>query len=377
MYEEADAGNWDNANKTLKECDKIIEQCMKSIDKDISTQYEAVFLPYNGAMWDSLESVWRAADADADCTAFVIPIPYYDKNADGSLGQCHWEWDLYPSDVPITDYRKYDFANRHPDMIYIHNPYNDANLVTSVDPAFYSDKLKQYTDELIYIPYFVVGDIDPKNKNATEKAKHLMTVPVMRDVDRVYVESENVRTVYINELSKFYGKATRNDWEKKIFALGSPKFDKVRFTKKEDLIIPESWQRLIAKSDGSKKKIIFYNVSIAALLENNEKHIRKIMDVFKFFKEHRNEVTLLWRPHPLLKNTIQSMRPRLMDAYSMLVDMYLSEGWGIYDDSADLDRAIILSDAYYGDWSSVVRLYEATGKPIMIQNMEKRTVKAE
>ena len=204
-----------------------------------------------------------------------------------------------------------------------------------------------------------------------------MTVPVMRDVDRVYVESENVRTVYINELSKFYGKATRNDWEKKIFALGSPKFDKVRFTKKEDLIIPESWQRLIAKSDGSKKKIIFYNVSIAALLENNEKHIRKIMDVFKFFKEHRNEVTLLWRPHPLLKNTIQSMRPRLMDAYSMLVDMYLSEGWGIYDDSADLDRAIILSDAYYGDWSSVVRLYEATGKPIMIQNMEKRTVKAE
>ena len=29
-------------------------------------------------MWDSLESVWQAADADPDCDAYVVPIPYYD-----------------------------------------------------------------------------------------------------------------------------------------------------------------------------------------------------------------------------------------------------------------------------------------------------------
>ena len=39
----------------------------------------------------------------------------------------------------------------------------------------------------------------------------------------------------------------------------------------------------------------------------------------------------------------------------------------IYDDSSDLNRAITLSDAYYGDLSSVVHLYLKTGKPIMIQ----------
>ena len=35
-----------------------------------------------------------------------------------------------------------------------------------------------------------------------------------------------------------------------------------------------------------------------------------------------------------------------------------------------MDRAVVLSDAYYGDGSSVVQLYKQTGKPIMIQNVE-------
>ena len=37
---------------------------------------------------------------------------------------------------------------------------------------------------------------------------------------------------------------------------------------------------------------------------------------------------------------------------------------------ADMNRAIVLSDAYYGDGSSIVYLYRKTGKRIMIQNQE-------
>ena len=44
--------------------------------------------------------------------------------------------------------------------------------------------------------------------------------------------------------------------------------------------------------------------------------------------------------------------------------------WKLLIDTADLHRAIALSDAYYGDWSSVVSLYEKTGKPILIQNAD-------
>lgn len=45
---------------------------------------EVVFLPYKASMWDSLESVWKAADEDPNCDAYVVPIPYYDRNSDGS-----------------------------------------------------------------------------------------------------------------------------------------------------------------------------------------------------------------------------------------------------------------------------------------------------
>ena len=61
------------------------------------------------------------------------------------------------------------------------------------------------------------------------------------------------------------------------------------------------------------------------------------------------------------------MRPQLWEAYREIRDRYIAEGWGIYDDSADMDRAIVLSDAYYGvGSSSVVQVYQRTGKPVLI-----------
>ncbi len=98
--------------------------------------------------------------------------------------------------------------------------------------------------------------------------------------------------------------------------------------------------------------------------------IEKMKSIFRIFKEEQETVALLWRPHPLISATIKSMRPELWLEYEKLVQEYKKEGWGIYDDSADMERAVILSDAYYGDGSSVVQVYQETGKPIMIQNVE-------
>ena len=80
----------------------------------------------------------------------MIPIPYYDKNPDGSIGLMHYEGNLYPEEVPITRYDEFDFAGVHPDAIFIHNPYDASNAATTVHPFFYSDRLKIYTDCLVY-----------------------------------------------------------------------------------------------------------------------------------------------------------------------------------------------------------------------------------
>ena len=91
--------------------------------------------------------------------------------------------------------------------------------------------------------------------------------------------------------------------------------------------------------------------------------------MFGIFKENQDEVALLWRPHPLIQATIESMRPELWEGYKEIRDRYIEDGWGIYDDSADVDRAVILSDAYYGDGSSVVQLCQKADMPVMLQNV--------
>ena len=98
--------------------------------------------------------------------------------------------------------------------------------------------------------------------------------------------------------------------------------------------------------------------------------IDKISDVLRIFKENKDEVALWWRPHPLIAATIDSMVPSLAEQYRKIVADYKSEGWGIYDDTADMDRALVVSDAYYGDGSSMVQLYKELGKPIMLQNVD-------
>ena len=133
------------AGRHLKE---ILDRVDHAI-KDIPVRQEAVFLPYKASMWDSMESVFQAADADSNCDAYVIPIPYYDKNPDGSFKEEHYEGNLFPDHIPVMDFRNYDFETRMPDMIYIHNPYDLYNFLKSVHPFFYSDYLKKYTPKLI------------------------------------------------------------------------------------------------------------------------------------------------------------------------------------------------------------------------------------
>ena len=235
-------------------------------------------------------------------------------------------------------------------------------------------KIKDYTEKLVYIPYFVLTEIDPTNHAAIEAMSHFCFLPGTLYADQVILQSENMRLIYIDEFMKAAEKqnmkVSRQEVEKKFLGLGSPKFDKVVNTRKEDIVIPEKWMSVLRKPDGSYKKVIFYNTSVSTLLNTREKMLDKMRFVFQTFKEKQAEVALLWRPHPLIKDTIQGMLPNLWEEYQKLVQQYKEEGWGIYDDTADLDRAIALSDAYYGDGSSVVQLCQKAGLPVMIQNVD-------
>ena len=134
-----------------------IEKLKQEILDEAEIQYVVLFLPYKASMWNSMESVWLCAQDDPCCITYVAPIPYFDKNSDGSFGEMHYEGNQMPDYVDVADCSVLDLGQLMPDVIYIHNPYDQYNHVTSVHPAFYSAELKKYTQMLVYVPYSIPG----------------------------------------------------------------------------------------------------------------------------------------------------------------------------------------------------------------------------
>lgn len=335
--------------KKLRKQTDLIES---SIRNDIKgNKLEIAFFPYKVNVFDCLESIWLAANEDPDCDAYVVPIPYYDRNPDGTFGQMHYEGNSYPDNIPIVDWKQYNVAERHPDIIYIHNPYDEYNYVTSVVPSHYSHELKKHTDMLVYIPYFVTSGY---------VAEHYCTTSVAIHADKIIVQSEQVANKY---------KSYSNN-PKKVLNLGSPKIDKIINTKAKDIDIPQEWTNLIGN-----KKVILYNTHIRNIILNNLDFLYKLENVFNTFSK-RNDVVLWWRPHPLSTATAKSMNPNFLSAYNSLVMQYRKSKIGIYDDTNDLTRALVITDAYYGDWSSLVPMYNATGKPVLIENISLKSVES-
>ena len=348
---------------------KYIKEYLGSnrIKTNIAKREEIVFLPYKASMWDSLESIWKKESENIQHDVYVIPIPYFDKDREGKVCEMHYEGEQFPDYVPITSYRKYSLEKKHPDRIYIHNPYDGHNIVTTVHPDYYSSKLREQTEELVYIPYFVLEEKEFYNPAGIS---HFATTPGVVNAHKVIVQSEAMKNAYVEALTQWAGEESRPIWEKKIEGTGSPKLDKLRNTKREALEIPEKWSKVLTKKNGNTKKVVLYNNSVGTFLKEREKTILKLQRVLMVFEEQKDEIALLWRPHPLMEATIKSTCPELFEEYRNIVQEYRDAGWGIFDDTADLDRAVVLSDAYYGDMSSVVELFRVLKKPVMIQNVE-------
>lgn len=177
---------------------------------------EIVFLPFKADYWNVFEPYWRDA-VEKGYKVSVVPIPYYYKKYDGTMGQMHYDMDKYPDYLNCVDYCKYDFENRHPEMIYIQNPYDECNYSFSVEPYYYASNIKRYTDKLIYIPYFNMDDIDSDDEKAIQTMDYFCTVPGVVHSDKVIVQSQKMRHAYIEKLTRFAGEETRDIWEKKIY----------------------------------------------------------------------------------------------------------------------------------------------------------------
>lgn len=373
IYETIESGRNEDACKLQGDLQKLMENIKQSIAENIKIRFEIVFLPFKVSAWASMEKIWKAAKEDSDYDVYVIPIPYYYKTWSGSLREVCCEAEKFPKEVQITRYDMYDFEKHCPDIVVIHNPYDNYNPTTSVHPFFYSDNLKKYTEKLVYTPYFFLDELVQGDQAALENMNYYVTMPGVINADKVIVQSEMMRQTYIDFLTSKAGESTRETWEKKI---GTLDLGKEVFVQEERKNIPQEWRDKVLKPDGSCKKLVLCSINISSLIEQGVKILEKLREVFVIIQEYKEAVTFVWYSGHVIKNNLKIMSPRLWEQYEILIQDFQKRGWGIYDDAKQEEELTELCDAYYGSGDAVTRFFYRYNKPVWLMNSEKdeRTV---
>lgn len=282
------------------------------------------FMPYKAAMFDCMETVYLAAKAHG-LTADIVPL-IYQSFPDGIW---HNESNYFEYDTITFD----EFTQRKYDYIIIHYPYDGNNNVTKLAPHEFSDNLRQY-GELVYIPYH--GNI------AAPEWKRFFTHPGAVNSDAIVLGSDDdVR------------------WFKEV----NPNYSGTIIRSKRSL---KSECAIYHQDDPMPKEYTVLAHPITLVLgtlhtftQNPADRIAKHRQVLQ--KLMQEEGSIIYRPHPLVRDAIAVMQPAYLAQYdSMLADF---KERVIVDESPFLSRTLRAADKMVCDNSSVTRTWIPTGKP--------------
>lgn len=351
---------------------KALDVFFQQIQEENET-YRVLFLPYKYSMWDSFESIFEAAKEDENCEAYVMPIPYYDKDQEeeGNFTEMHDESESYPDDIGIISWQDNQVDEIDPDVIFIHNPYDGNNRVTSIHPKYYTNKLVCKDRVVIYVPYYV---------SYTEDKEAVVTMGGAEFyADYVITQSEWYKKRF-EQLIDDYKRTNdeRNDLivfydnGNKFIVLGNPKYDKIRSLTKYEYPLRDDWKEKLLDASGNKKFTVLLDTTFEVLTKGRGKTLKKVEEVIGFF-EKQKDFALIWRPHPLIKPTLRNMCPELIPTYVKLVDRCKKLENCIFDDTNDMHTAMAWSDAFMGKYGSMIELYRVTKKPTIMLEIGEKT----
>lgn len=348
--------------------ESVLDDLRSSLNEHIMERKTVVFLPYKAAQWGHIESVWKAAMTDEKCDVYVVPIPYFYKEYDGTFREMSYEAEQFPEEVEVVKYDEFDFELQYPDVICIQNPYDEYNPVISVHSFFYSSNLIKYTEKLVYIPPFRLEEFEKENYREWYNMQYYCTMPGVVNSDVVILQSENMKQLYVEKLTEFAGEKTREIWEQKVLGLGSPKEDYVN-SHGGSMSAPAEWRKHIEKADGSCKKVVLYYVGISSFAQYGHQFICKMEEVFAEFAKQQEEVVILWKMQDLVKSTLQQLDMQLYHEVLELERRFQEMAYGILAGEESDELLVSVCNAYYGDTSSLVPKCRSAGKLVMLQKV--------
>ena len=339
---------------------------VKSLERD---RKEMVFLPFSPEYWEFMEKEWLKYVDSPDWDVYVVPVPYYSKKEFGEQSTLHYEVEGYPEYVTLTRFDVYDFDNRIPDRIVIQNPYDEYDNAITVHPRFYTGLLRQITKELVYIPYFQTDYRDSSDERSVIVSSYYIRVPGVTRADRVILQTEELRKLYIEELVNFAGDDTRGLWEERITVDESiaPDPKSVGLYEEE---VPDDWWKYLVDNNGEGKKVLLYHNNVGNIVIYGQKYFDKMMRTFEVFSRNRDKMSIFWQSSSETRDVLEIHYPDLFEEYGKMYEKFVEMDLGIYSEEDDFSKAVAVADAYYGDRDLILYRVSKLGKPVMIQNVE-------
>lgn len=346
-----------------------------SIQNDIIDVMEVAFIVSRVSQWRAIKHEFCNI-RDTDAQIYIVVVPYYSKRFDGTLYSPNNDYEQFcvkdefnMENVHVVKYDEYDIALHHPYCVYIQNPYDGWDKGISIHPSYYTDKLVGNCDKLIYVPPFALDEFTKENYCEYHNMSSYVTVPGVVRADEVLVQSDAMREMYIMKLTEWAGGTTRGIWDKKIIASGTQLSDCENAEDRRKTAmdyIPESWKKLMLRSDGSVKKIVLYHNETSIFMENGDKAFDKIRMALEIFSDNKENVFLIWNIQEDIAELIKAKFPQCVDKLKQLENY--ADSVGICDIS-DGRFAQAVSDAFYGEACYLSRLCQIDGKPVMIEDV--------
>ena len=211
--------SWNDESKSrLDDSLRVVEDKMNMMFD--SSKKEVLFLLCKSSWWDSVKDVYNRAVANEDNCVNVVSVPYsYIDNAKNLMG---WRTDLEVFEkIPelngrITSIDDYKLEKKRPDVIVIQFPYDGYSGIFAIPEPLFSEKLLNYTDELVYVPVLEPDPPESTEDIAYAAMQELIEQPAIFNADRIMVGSEQLRRYYVHKLVDMTEPKLRKYWDKRI-----------------------------------------------------------------------------------------------------------------------------------------------------------------
>lgn len=341
---------------------------------------KVLFLPVRAKWWPSMECLWLEMKNNPNCDVSVAPLPYYHRDYDGGILDKNYEGELFPVYIRIENIENIediDVEAERFDMIIVQVPYDGWSTSLTVPEQFYSFNLINYTDELIYMPFFDIDDSAQDGDKASVAISIMAEQSAVVFADKVILKSQRMKDVYMRKLIELSGEETRSYWDQKLVVKEFSEPCAESGQEKEAVAVDHApadasrWDAFIGSHEG--KKIIVYYISISFLMKGGSRALDKIRDSLRVFQENSDKVSVVLLPQDTIDYYLPRIDMSLWEQYQSLIEEIGHDGCFencILDkDGVCLDY-IDKWDGFYGDTGALPRRCVERHVPVMIQNLD-------